>query len=194
MPKVKKTITVDAPVGIVYRAWHNFENFPRFMDNIEEVRVVGGGRSHWKAKGPLGTAPEWDAEITLDEPERTIGWRSIEGSATKTAGRVNLDGRDGATQIEVTLEYEAPAGVVGETVAKIFKDPERQVDADLHRFKEIIEDSTEMSTLSTAEGRHNGESLGTSMGPTTESGLDAISGTNSGIAPQSVDDPATRQG
>ncbi len=194
MPKVKKSITVDAPVGIVYRAWHNFENFPRFMDNIEEVRVVGGGRSHWKAKGPLGTAPEWDAEITLDEPERTIGWRSIEGSATKTAGRVNLDGRDGTTKIEVTLEYEAPAGVVGETVAKIFKDPERQIDADLHRFKEIMEDSTQMSTLGTEDGQYANDALGASMGATTESGLDAISGTNSGISPNGVDDPATRPG
>jgi uncharacterized membrane protein len=191
MPKVKKSITVDAPVDIVYRAWHNFENFPRFMDNIEEVRVKGN-RSHWKAKGPLGTAPEWDAEVTLDDAPRTIGWRSVQGSPTTTAGRVNLEGRNGSTTLEVTIEYEAPAGVIGEAVSKLFANPERQVDEDLHRFKDIIESSSAMSTLSMQEGAHGDETLGASMGANTESTLDAVADTNSGIAPQSVDDPATR--
>ena len=148
MPKVKKSTSVQAPVGIVYRAWHNFENFPLFMDNIEEVRVVQGGRSHWKAKAPLGTKAEWDAEITLDEPNQCIGWRSINGGASgiETAGRVNFVDRGGtATDIDVTIEYAAPAGVVGEAVTKIFKDPERQVEADLQRFKETIERGVEMS-------------------------------------------------
>ena len=58
MPNVKKFITVEAPVDVVYRAWRNFENFPRFMDNIEEVRMSDGVLSHWKAKGPIGTAAE----------------------------------------------------------------------------------------------------------------------------------------
>ena len=88
MTKVKKEVTVRAPLDIVYQAWHNFENFPRFMANIEDVRVVSGGRSHWKAKGPLGSSAEWDAELTLDEPNRAIGWRSIGKSSLTTAGRV----------------------------------------------------------------------------------------------------------
>ena len=148
MPKVKKSMSVQAPVSIVYRAWHNFENFPLFMDNIEAVRVVGGGRSHWKAKAPLGSKAEWDAEITLDEPNECIGWRSISGdtSGIETAGRVNFLARGGnATDVDVTIEYAAPAGVVGEAVAKIFRDPERQVEEDLQRFKETIERGVEMS-------------------------------------------------
>jgi uncharacterized membrane protein len=181
--KVKKTITVNAPVDVVYRAWHNFENLPRFMENIEEVRVVSRGRSHWKAKGPLGIAPEWDAEITLDEPDRAIGWRSIEGSGTKTAGRVTFKGRNASTDLDVTLEYEAPAGVLGEALSIIFADPERQVDEDLHRFKEIMERGVEMSDL-LFESSQNGDALGSSMGATTESGLIVIAKTN--------DDPATR--
>ena len=72
MPKVEREVVVQAPVDIVYRAWHNFENFPKFMDNIEEVRVVGNGRSHWKAKGPLGSDAEWDAETTLDEHNKAL--------------------------------------------------------------------------------------------------------------------------
>ncbi len=187
MPKVKKQITVDAPIDIVYRAWRNFENFPRFMDNIEAVQVESETRSHWKAKGPLGTAAEWDAEITLDEPERAIAWRSIEGSSTKTAGLVSFGGHAVSTDIEVTLEYEAPGGMLGETVAKIFADPERQIVEDLALFKEIIERGVEMSALHLFDGSHGADALGSSMGATTEADLEALAGKSDGFAPGAVD-------
>jgi uncharacterized membrane protein len=180
MPKVTKEIKVDAPVSTVYQAWHNFENFPLFMDNIEDVRVVGHGRSHWKAKGPLGKDAEWDAEITLDEPERAIGWRSIEGnSEVATAGRVNFQPVNGATTVRVVLEYQAPAGAVGNAVAKIFSDPERQVEEDLRRFKETIERGDDLAGFSTSP----------------EDDLDRLDDMNTGAdAPADFDDPARRGG
>ena len=167
MPKVRKEITVNAPVDAVYGAWHNFENFPRFMDNIEEVRMTASGRSHWKAKGPLGTAAEWDAEVTLDEPQQAIGWRSIEGnSSVQTAGRVNFEGMGDATKVAVVLEYEAPAGAVGNVVTKIFADPERQVEEDLERFKTTVEKGREQSGFVYSNG--GATTTGDGMGATTE--------------------------
>ena len=192
MSKVKKSITVQAPVDVVYRAWHNFENFPHFMGNIEDVRVVSGGRSHWKAKGPLGKAVEWDAEVTLDEPERAIGWRSIQGdkAGIETAGRVNFEGAgDQATRVEVMLEYEAPGGLVGDAVAKLFSNPEKQVEDDLERFKETIEKGVELSGLKYETA---GPMYGGSMGGATDRDLDNIASTNSGVSPAAVDDPAER--
>lgn len=196
MPKVEDEVTVAAPVDAVYGAWHNFENFPKFMENIQEVRVVSRGRSHWKAKGPLGSTAEWDAEMTLDEPNAAIGWRSIEGnSAVKTAGRVNFEPRGETTNVHVILDYDAPAGAVGNVVAKIFADPEQQMKDDLRRFKETIEKGWELSGFSYGEGQTSagGETLGGSMGPTTQEDLKAYGRMNSGdTAPQEIDDPATR--
>jgi uncharacterized membrane protein len=141
MPKVETEITVEAPADKVYRAWHNFENFPRFMDNIEDVRVVGGNRSHWKAKGPLGADADWDAEMTLDEPGRAIGWRSIDGNQQlQTAGRVNFEPvGEAATQVSVVIQYDAPGGAAGNVVTQIFSNPENQIAEDLRRFKEVVE-------------------------------------------------------
>jgi uncharacterized membrane protein len=196
VPKVEEEIIVGAPGDTVYSAWHNFENFPKFMDNIQEVRVVSGGRSHWRAKGPLGSAAEWDAEMTLDEPNKAIGWRSIEGnSSVKTAGRVNFEPQGDATKLRVILDYDAPAGAVGNVVAKIFADPEQQMKDDLQRFKETIEKGWELSGFSYGEGHTgaSGETLGGSMGPTTERDLESYSRMNSGdTAPQEIDDPARR--
>ena len=199
MPKVEREVVVQAPVDIVYRAWHNFENFPKFMDNIEEVRVVGNGRSHWKAKGPLGSDAEWDAETTLDEPNKAIGWRSIQGnSSVRTAGRVNFEDLGGGTKLRVILDYDAPAGAVGNAVAKIFSDPEKQMTGDLARFKETIEKGWELSGFTYGDSgseMRNGETLGGSMGPTSTTDLSAIDQTNDAdIAPQEIDDPARRNG
>jgi uncharacterized membrane protein len=191
--KVKKSISVDAPVDVVYGAWRNFENFPQFMGNIEEVRVVDGGRSHWKAKGPLGASAEWDAEITLDEPNNAIGWRSIGGerSGIETAGRVNFCAREDCTEIDVTIEYAAPGGLVGEAVTKIFSNPEHQVEEDLGRFKETIEKGVELSGLRYGVAGANG-GYGGSMGGATQSDLDRIADTNSGVTPEGVDEPSSR--
>jgi hypothetical protein len=141
MPQIQREIVVQAPADNVYQVWRNFENFPSLMSNIEEVRETGYGRSHWKAKGPLGRDGEWDAEITRDEPGRAIAWRSIEtpDANVVTSGSVMFDSLGDATRVCVSLEYTAPGGKIGETVTKIFSNPERQVEEDLARFKERIE-------------------------------------------------------
>ena len=64
MARVEREIVVQAPPDTVYQVWHNFENFPGFMRNVEEVRPMGAGRFHWRAHGAPGFDAEWDAEIT----------------------------------------------------------------------------------------------------------------------------------
>jgi uncharacterized membrane protein len=42
--------------------------------------------------------------------------------------------------VRVILRYDPPAGVVGAAVAKLFgEDPERQVQDDLRRLKQVME-------------------------------------------------------
>ena len=184
MSKVKKSVSVNAPVDIVYRAWHNFENFPSFMDNIQEVRVTQSGRSHWKARGPLGASAEWDAEVTVDKPNQTIAWRSIDKSNVRTAGRVNFRPENGATNIDVVIEYEPPAGAAGEVVTKIFANPDRQVEEDLMHFKEVMEKGVELSGLnfeSPMAGPDDG--LGSSMGTASLDDLETIADANADREP-----------
>jgi uncharacterized protein YndB with AHSA1/START domain len=146
MSKVEREIVVDAPIEDVYRAWRDFESFPSFMSNIEHVREIGYGRSHWRSKGPLGQHAEWDAQMIVDEPARAIAWRSLEGGM-RTQGAVRFeDTRGGATRLLVTLSYDAPAGALGELAAKIFANPDRQIEEDLRRFKAMLERTTAYRT------------------------------------------------
>ncbi|HET6615074.1 MAG TPA: SRPBCC family protein [Dehalococcoidia bacterium] len=141
MSKVEREIVVQAPADTVYQVWRNFENFPNFMSNIDAVTETGNGRSRWRAKGPLGSAAEWDAEILVDEPGRAIAWRSIDtpDNNVRTQGAVRFEDAGDATRLFVTMSYDAPAKGLGELAAKIFSNPEKQVDEDLHRFKQMIE-------------------------------------------------------
>ncbi len=139
MASVTKTLIVNAPVSQVFAFWKNFENFPRFMENIESIQTIGPDLTHWKAKGPLGTHVEWDARTTYVEENKKIAWQTEEGQI-ETHGAV-LFKEIGPNQTEVTvgLEYNPPGGALGEAVAKLFSDPEDQLEEDLQRFKAAAE-------------------------------------------------------
>ena len=87
---VQKTINIAAPVEEVYDFWTNFENFPRFMSHLQEVRDLGNGRSHWVAAGPVGTRASWNAILTRAEPDQLIAWKSEPGSLVASAGCVRF--------------------------------------------------------------------------------------------------------
>src|SRR3954470_22290605 len=82
MQRIERSIRVAAPGSRVYELWRNFENFPRFMEHVGEVRVTSpdGQTSHWKLKAPLGVDVQYDAKIAEDVPDKSIGWRSIDGN------------------------------------------------------------------------------------------------------------------
>ena len=138
---VHKAINVNAPVENIYSLWSNFENFPKFMSNVEEVRNLGGGRSHWKVSSPIGVPSEWDARITKVEPNSLIAWKSIKGSELPNSGIVQfIPAGDGTIQVDVQLSYTPPAGAIGHAIATMFgSDPKTQMDEDLMRMKTFIE-------------------------------------------------------
>lgn len=140
MANFTKEIIVNAPIDKVFQFWKNFENFPRFMENIESITVIGPELTHWKMKGPLGVPVEWDAKtLTVDE-EKKISWQSTEGTIETHGAAVFKSVDEGRTHITVGLEYKAPLGVLGETVAKILNDPAKQLEEDLMRFKKVVQE------------------------------------------------------
>jgi uncharacterized membrane protein len=139
---VQKVINVAAPIEEAWNLWSNYENFPRFMAHLKEVRRIGEGRSHWVASGPAGVSVEWDAVTTASVPEEMIAWKSIEGSPVENAGIVRFrPNPDGGTQIDVRISYNPPGGAIGHAVASLFgADPKRAMDEDMVRLKSLLEE------------------------------------------------------
>lgn len=141
MQRAEKSIRVQAPAEKVYRYWRNFENFPQFMEHVEAVRVLGSNDrvSHWKLKGPIGKSVEFDAELTQDDPGKQLGWNS-RGGEMETSGVVTFTDLNDATEVHVLMQwYDTPGGVVGEAVSRMFQNPEKMLEEDLMRFKDIVE-------------------------------------------------------
>jgi uncharacterized membrane protein len=140
--RVEKKITVQKPAEEVYHFWRNLENLPRFMSHLEEVRTINENKSHWKAKGPMGSHVEWDAVITNERPNERISWKSLGGADVPNSGTVVFQqDPDGiSTEVRVSLEYQPPGGQAGAMLAKLFgEEPQKQLEDDLNKFKEVIE-------------------------------------------------------
>jgi uncharacterized membrane protein len=138
---VQKTIHVAAPVENVFAFWTDYQNFPRFMHNVRDVRQIAENRSHWVVAGPAGVPVQWTAEVTRVIPGELIEWRSISDSDVRHEGRVVFaHNGDGGTRVTVELSYLPPAGAFGHAVATMFgADPKSEMDADLMRMKSMIE-------------------------------------------------------
>ena len=137
---VEKSIIIDKSPEELFRFWRQFENLPRFMDHLESVNSVGINRWHWVAKGPIGTRPEWDAEIYNEKPNELIAWRSVAGNLTN-AGSVHFDPAPGerGTQVRVVLNYNTPGGKVSALLAKVLgHEPGQMIQEDLRRLKELF--------------------------------------------------------
>jgi uncharacterized membrane protein len=137
---VQKTINVDAPVDKVFAFWTDYQNFPRFMHNVRDVRVFED-RSHWVVTGPAGVPVEWNSQLVELIPNSLLKWRSTYDSAVKHEGWVRFEpNHNGGTRITVHLCYVPPAGALGHAVATIFgADPKSEMDSDLLRMKTMIE-------------------------------------------------------
>ena len=141
MQKVERSVRVAAPADSLYELWRNFENFPHFMEHVESVQVTGADKrhSHWKLKAPMGTSVEFDAEISEDEPGKSIGWRSHEGNIGMS-GNVTFAELDSETVVHVITQwFDPPGGPIGEFFSRTFQNPEAMLDEDLRRFKHWAE-------------------------------------------------------
>ena len=136
MPTIEQSIEVQVPVRTAYDQWTQFEEFPQFMEGIEEVRQLGDDRLHWRAEFG-GKAHEWDATVTEQIPDERVAWTAVDGKTN--AGVVTFHRiADGVTRLMVQMDWE-PEGIV-EKVGGALGFDDRRLKADLERFKEMIEE------------------------------------------------------
>jgi uncharacterized membrane protein len=135
MSTVEQSIEVEVPLSTAYNQWTQFEEFPQFMEGVDEVRQLDDTHLHWRASFG-GKEHEWDAEITEQTPDQRVAWKSTDGKTN--AGVVTFHRiEDNRTKIMVQLDWE-PEGMV-EALGGAIGSDERRVKGDLERFKELIE-------------------------------------------------------
>jgi uncharacterized membrane protein len=153
--QVEKVVTINKSAEELYHFWHDFENLPRFMKHLKEVKVYDNRRSHWVSRGPLDSSIEWDAVIIEDRENELISWSAVQGADVDNSGSVRFQPAPGdrGTEVKVVIQYHPPGGAIGDAVAQLFGEkPEQQLGDDLHRFKMIAE----AGEIATTEGQPKG--------------------------------------
>ena len=135
---IEKSVDVAAPIRQVYNQWTQFEEFPHFMQGVEQVIQKGDKHLHWKAE-IAGQTKEWDAEIIDQTPDRRIEWRSTTGAENN--GVVMFTPTEGGgTRVTALMTYD-PEGWT-EKLGDFLGFVSSHVEGDLERFKQFIEQRT----------------------------------------------------
>jgi uncharacterized membrane protein len=135
MSAIEESVEVEVPVATAYNQWTQFEEFPSFMDGVDEVRQLDDTHLHWRASVG-GHSEEWDAEITEQLPDQRIAWKSTSGKGN--AGVVTFHRLDDErSKVMLQLEWETEGMV--EALGSALGQDARRVRGDLERFKQLIE-------------------------------------------------------
>lgn len=135
MTTVEQSIDVSVPVTTAYNQWTQFEDFPQFMEGVEEIRQLDPTHTHWVTK-VAGKTVEFDAEITEQHPDERVAWKSTSGP--KQAGVVTFHKlNDNTTRLMLQLDVE-PEGIVEQAGDKLGLIKHR-AKGDMERFKKFIE-------------------------------------------------------
>jgi uncharacterized membrane protein len=180
--RIEKTFEIDVPVRVAYDQWTQFEEFPRFMEDIHEVKQLDNVHLHWRASIG-GKEKEWNAQITEQVPDQVIAWRSLSG--TPNTGRVTFQSLgDARSQLTLVLEYEPETAM--ERVGDLFGIMSRKVDKTVEDFKRYVEERRQ------ATGGWRGEVHGSRSTETGAAaggfiGSTAGSGGSPGVATEGAD-------
>ena len=107
------------------------------MEGIQSVQQLDDTHVHWVAE-IRGESREWTTEITEQQPDKKVAWKTIEGEV-KNDGVVTFEPvAGGQTRVDVQMDVEGES--TGENVAAdLLGVVKSQVRGDLERFKQLIE-------------------------------------------------------
>lgn len=132
---VEESIEVNVPVSAAYNQYIQFEDFPKFMSNVIEIRQLDGKHLHWRARVGL-EEKEWDAEITEQILDKRVAWRSVSGP--RNGGVATFHKISGnVTRIMLQMDYE-PDGVL-ETLSDAMGAVRMEARTGLQCLKEMLE-------------------------------------------------------
>ncbi|GAA1015955.1 cyclase [Streptomyces sp. F-3] len=136
MSTVRETVEVGVPVRTAYNQWTQFEEFPNFMEGVEEVTQIDDRHNHWITRVG-GVTREFDTEIVDQLPDERITWRSTTGD-TRQRGMVRFEPVDDThTRVELVMDVE-PGGVMEKT-GDMLGLIDRRIKGDMRRFKQYVE-------------------------------------------------------
>ena len=126
MARIQQSVEIRVPAQVAYNQLTQFEDYPRFMQEVESAEQVDDTHVRWTTK--IGQhARDWNSEIIEQKPDQCIAWRNVEGPVSTGRVEVQALGAD-SSRVSFTVESEAAsAGDAADAMA-------RQLEGDLQRL------------------------------------------------------------
>ncbi|MDX3093211.1 SRPBCC family protein [Streptomyces sp. ME01-24h] len=137
MGTISESVDVNVPLHTAYNQWTQFEEFPNFMEGVEQVTQVDDRHNHW-VTNVAGSRREFDTEIVDQLPDERVAWRTVTGDV-KQRGVVTFQELD-ASRTRVNLAMEVQTSGLAEKAAEALGVVDRRARGDLRRFKHFIEE------------------------------------------------------
>jgi uncharacterized membrane protein len=132
---IERWTDVAVPVEHAYEQWTKFEDYPKFMHRVLNVKQKGDDKVEWDEKIWFSKR-HWTGKVTDRRKNDRIAWKTEGGMAH--AGVVSFHRLDkNLTRIMVTMEF-VPQSIL-EKMASGLRFVKRAVEADLARFKAYVE-------------------------------------------------------
>jgi uncharacterized membrane protein len=137
-------VLVDRPPQAAFEWVSDYHNAARVLDGVTRWKPVGfktrgAGARFDVAMRAFGFPLENVLVIDTWQEPQAISWHSEKGLIPQTGGWT-FEGRDGGTEVTLTIAYQPPAGQVGATVAgQVDSAVRRRLEKALLRMKQEVE-------------------------------------------------------
>jgi uncharacterized membrane protein len=134
---IDATVTIRRPVEDVFAFYRDFRNLPQFLGDVVAVEPIDPTRSRWTIVGPLGIRAHWTTTVTEERPNALIRY-SVAGTGSSWEIHFAPGVLPGSTDVREVMR--TPFGKVGRGALALFgKFPAKEVPANLHRLKQLME-------------------------------------------------------
>ena len=105
MVTISETVTLKVPVHTAYDQWTEFDEFPKIMNSVREVRRLEDQRLHWQDQD-MAQEVDWsDALITDSVPDKYLVWQGTSGQDNTVAAQFDpLSAQESRVTVVVNFE------------------------------------------------------------------------------------------
>lgn len=143
MPYIELTEFARGEAGRAYEMAKKMEEYPKFMENLESVKVIEQGQGYtitdWVAKVD-GNDFKWQEKDVFDDENMTITYKQTAGDLKKFEGQWRFIKEPEGTRITLTVDFEMGIPVLAVMLNPILKKKVKSnSEAMLKAIKEQVE-------------------------------------------------------
>jgi ribosome-associated toxin RatA of RatAB toxin-antitoxin module len=129
MPQVETTVTIDAPLDVVWEMAQDVEKLPEIVPDLDAVHILEREQltptttrvvSEWHGRIKKFNRPMvWTEEDIWNAEDHTCRFWQTKGDFTEYGGQWRFKEQDGGTHAHLKIEYKFDVPLLGALIQKV---------------------------------------------------------------------------